>query len=827
MSSGKGSPETLATKTFSSPGKSSTVTFTSTTLEERNERNGRIAALRRDSGSSSSKGSAHGLSSIDARLGLPISTKFLAPAEDVPDTPSSTIVEFGDTDRNQLPSAAELADNVFRTQHRVRKSRSQSRTRPEHGSIRDLKQERSASAQANRAGTPTGSTRERSGSGSKGASPGLRGLPTDRNPAAERELAKTRVNMYLTQHQQQQSQEQVIQSPIQQQPSDPDKELLLENRGLYQRVAALQRTERDLLAENQELLRQFNQLKQHHDVRRKQWRDQLRQREREYEARIHELEDHMLQLAIANPTRAAPIQTDKEIIHWFAEQEHARRVWTQDYAHRDANRLGEGLHPVQLAELCEGVKEFVKLKEDKTLPEELPTNSSETTQLLLQGMLADFISTEILASPFWVFTAISAGTLESPSVPHPSTVPIATSFRMDLSLFNDIAPMRPIYAPTPGSPHFPPPLITAMLPQALGNAASGLGLPTKTEMENLYHMLLSAQKQYADVTVHDWRAQLMRLLAESGMILKDPLDAAKNESRRILIESRLNYARKLKEKFLGGPARYLLGEQDAAGIEKLERRLHDLIDETLRFSCRLWSRPTPVRLHDLGDLKNQKFSASHPYMRLCHVQAPRGMEEVQQPRKNDSSDRDSPPGYHDGRPVIMVLSPAIESIIDSSKDNKKAAPAMDETPRVWVRARVLVSSPARAAAMKSLGPVKIASPPQPVRHNSAPTTATTTTLDKSGSGSPAGVGTLPATQFSRMHTSPPHSSSSSLSTVDTANDSFTTAGPLKATPKQVSMPFASQQVVSPFLRQSVSPSKMFGENGNQEGMMGSMDLPIA
>ncbi|KAK3352127.1 hypothetical protein B0H65DRAFT_507399 [Neurospora tetraspora] len=822
MSSGKGSPEALSSRTFSSPN-SSTATLTASNLNERNERNernDRIAALRRDSGSSN--GSAQALSSIDARLNLPLVTNLLAPQrDDVPDTPSSTIVEFGDTDRNHFPSAAELADTVFRTQHRVRKSRSQSRTRPEHGSIRDLKQERSASVQ--RSGTPTGSARDRSESThSKAASPSLRGLPTERSAATERELAKSRVNMYLTQQQSPQSPEPIVQTPMQQTPSDPDKELLLENRGLYQRVAALQRIERDLLAENQELLRQFNQLKQHHDVRRKQWRDQLRQREREYEARIHELEDHMLQLAIANPTRVAPVQTDKDIIHWFAEQEHARRVWIQDYAHRGHNRLCEGLHPLQLAELCEGVKEFVKLNEDKTLPEELPTNSSETTQLLLQGLLADFISTEILASPFWVFTAISAGTLESPSVPHPGTEPIATSFRMDLSLFNDIAPMRPIYAPTPGSPHFPPPLITSMLPQALGNAASALGLPTQTQMENLYHMLLSAQKQYADVTVHDWRAQLMRLLAESGMSMKDPLDAAKNEARRILIESRLNYARKLKEKFLGGPARFLLGEQDAAGIGKLERRLHDLIDETLRFSCRIWSRPTPLRLHDLGDLKDQKFTSSHPYMRLCHVQAPRGMEEQpQQPKKTDSSEREkSPPGYHDGRPVIMVLSPAIESIVDSSKDNRKGTPAMDEIPKVWVRARVLVSSPARAAALKSLGPIKMASPPQVTRHNSAPTTTATTTLDKTGSGSPAGVGTLPATQFTRKHSSPPHSSSSSLE-----ENSYTPPGSTKTSSQTVSMPFASQQIVSPFLRQSVSPSKMFGVDGNKIDRQ--MDLPIA
>lgn len=444
-----------------------------------------------------SKKSNYNLASIDSRLHLPIEpeSNSLRPPfrEEVPDTPSSTIVEFGDTDRKVIPSAVELADNVFRVKHNIdiprKASRSESRTRAEKESARDHR-DRSMSAHRNNAASP----RDRSESAhSKTTSPRdltPRGPGGERSPAAERELASSRVNRYLAEVRRENAG-----TPVQQPPSDPDKELLLENRGLYQRVAALQRTERDLLAENQELLRQFNQLKQHHDVRRKQWRDQLRQREREYEARIAELEDHMLQLAIANPTKIAPVQSDKEIATWFSEQEALRRNWVQDYSHRDPNRLCGGLHPVQLAEVCEGVKEFVKLNEDKTLPEELPTNSIETTQLLLQGMLADFICTEILASPFWVFSAIQAGTLESPSVPHAPRTPLATSFRMDRSIFNDIAPTRPApIAPTPGSPHFPPSLITSMLPQIMTTPAqSGLGLPSKMEMENLYHMLLSGR----------------------------------------------------------------------------------------------------------------------------------------------------------------------------------------------------------------------------------------------------------------------------------------------------------------------------------------------
>lgn len=339
-----------------------------------------------------------------------------------------------------------------------------------------------------------------------------------------------------------------------------------------------------------------------------------------------------------------------------------------------------------------------------------------------------------------------------------------------------------------------------------------------------------AQKQYADVTVHDWRAHLMRLCSESGMSLKDPLDAAKNEARRVLIESRLNYARKLKEKFLGGPARFLLGDQPAAGIDKLERRLHDIIDDSLRFSCRIWSRPTPLRIHDMADLGGKPFSSTNPLMRLCHVQAPRAEEKTSRDENGQS-----PPGYHDGRPVIMVLQPAIESIADSSKDNK-TTPGLDEIAKLWTRARVLVSSPARAAALKSLRNSGSNQQQATTRRNSPPNAnanaavaglqpgqgqalGITGVTGETPTTSPAG-GTLPAATFNAMPQNATQNmgvkpirrkiersaTQSSSSSVESSNggdlDTF-------MTPVTSTKGFSPQIPQSPFVRQSVSPSKMF------------------
>lgn len=70
----------------------------------------------------------------------------------------------------------------------------------------------------------------------KGREPLSRSPRFERNSPTEKELSSERVNMFL--------------QSMGQGPNDTEKGLLAENRGLYRRVAALQRVERELLAEN-------------------------------------------------------------------------------------------------------------------------------------------------------------------------------------------------------------------------------------------------------------------------------------------------------------------------------------------------------------------------------------------------------------------------------------------------------------------------------------------------------------------------------------------------------------------------------------------------
>lgn len=627
-----------------------------------------------------------------------------------PDTPSSTIVEFGDHVKlgQVVPSAAELASTVY---HRIAQSQSIPTPvqRPESRGPKSIEKEgtrgRSSSNSNSRTSSPVvgpsstpvqressqssllraaqaGSTREREKEREKDRdrSDAVSVANSDKPlTALERELANHRVNRFL-------------QSIAAQSPVDPDKELLMENRGLYQRVAALQRTERELLADNQDLMRQYATLKQHHDVRRRQWREDFRLREKTFEARIRQLKDQiqrqdeqLAQLTASYARRPPPLVSDEEVSVWFDRRDSDWHSWAQEFSNPSIERLTTELHPTQLQELCEGVKGFVRLTEDGNLPAELLSHGSETIPSLLHGMLANFICAETLASPFWVFNALAAGTLESPSIPAPPpalSVVTGSRFRMDRTLFNDIAPLRSAAcAHTPGSPLFPPPLITSMLP-SLG--ATGMGMPIKTDMESLYTMLSKAQTDDCDASVHTWRSQLMRLFAEGGMSTKDPQSAGSNESRRVLIESRLNFARKLKEKFLGGAARYLLKEQTFAdGIEALESSLMSHIDSALRFSCQLWSRATPLRIHGFNELSGSVFRERSPIMELCLAQAPTQYERL--------GPETPPPGYYDGRAVLMVVQPGVEAI--GVGDEAPEDPiGHEDGPKIWLKARVMVSN---------------------------------------------------------------------------------------------------------------------------------------
>jgi hypothetical protein len=390
----------------------------------------------------------------------PLSNLTLQVVDEGPDTPSSTVVEFGDLVRTTVPSAAELVESIHRSlthSHHLR-SNSQSRIKP--GGTHDGRETNDRSRSQ-----PAGSQRERSQSTARKAT-NIKG--------AERGLADDRINRFLY-------------SMTQHTTLVSERELLQENRGLYQRVAALQRTERELLAQNQDLIRKFAALKSHHDRRARQWSEGLRRKEAEYEARIQEMGEHLLDLASAHPLKIPSMLSNEEISAWFEDQDAAWNTWARTFGHQDSDRLASGLHPLQLQELCGEVKAFVRMTGPTVLPPELITGGQEGVHTLLNGMLANFICSEILASPFWIFVATSLGPLESPGIVPTKSIP-AVGLRMDMSNFSSVAPARPGPTPTPRSPQFPPPLITSLMPSSSAGL-SMLGLPLKPDMERLVHML--------------------------------------------------------------------------------------------------------------------------------------------------------------------------------------------------------------------------------------------------------------------------------------------------------------------------------------------------
>ncbi|KAK4221518.1 hypothetical protein QBC38DRAFT_125818 [Podospora fimiseda] len=75
----------------------------------------------------------------------------------------------------------------------------------------------------------------------------------------------------------------------------PSSEILAENRSLHQRIAAMQRTELDLLNENRKLSRKLTAAQQHYEVRRDQWKEEWLNREKAYKDRIKALEARVVE----------------------------------------------------------------------------------------------------------------------------------------------------------------------------------------------------------------------------------------------------------------------------------------------------------------------------------------------------------------------------------------------------------------------------------------------------------------------------------------------------------------------------------------------------
>ncbi|KAK0717379.1 hypothetical protein B0T26DRAFT_709764 [Lasiosphaeria miniovina] len=507
--------------------------------------------------------------------------------------------------------------------------------------------------------------------------------------------------------------------------------LLEENRSLHQRVSALQGSEQELLKENQNLAQQLATQKQHHETRRRQWKNDLLQKEHMFEARLRGLEEQiaekereLMHLSAAqshNPSPALAL-ADHDIVSWFSARTTAWHGWARDFAHPDPDRVRSALHPKQLAELCEGVKGFVRLTDDGRLPEELLASAGDaagrTTQVLLHGLLANFVVTETLQSPFWVFDALSTSglELESPSMPRGSPMS-PVGFRMDLAMWNNVAPVRsarlpqpktPRMAPEPFSPRRLPPLVTSMKPASplnltkvgLPGPSSNQGLPAKADIENL-HLLLSHVQQSQSNT-NSWRAQLMQILSEGGLSVEP--ENAIGEGRRVLAEARQNYARKLKDRFLSGAARFLLREQNQQeqeqkteattgnnnnSIEKLERHLVNEFDAALRFSCRVWSRHDPLRLRGLSDLAAAAFTSSNDAMDLCQAQA--DALALARAQAGDQTPRTfSVRNGHEGHSVVVVLQPAVDTIVTAPENGGQG---QRDVPRMWSKARVFVAPP--------------------------------------------------------------------------------------------------------------------------------------
>ncbi|KXX73964.1 hypothetical protein MMYC01_209694 [Madurella mycetomatis] len=661
------------------------ITLPATTFSPVEPRKDGTAVLRRDSGSSRS--SPHPSTTTPSnnnrtpntpthlRLGsespplTPFPNALLPPVDEESNTPSSTVVEFGDLVRSSVPSAAELVDNIHRSYSQSQASSSHSRSvskpREAHDSHNDCESRAASPVSRGRSqSTPRRPTNPRD----------FQGTSSERSDVSEKGLADDRIIRFFH-------------SMAQQAVQSSESELLRENRGLYQRVAALQLTERELLAENQNLTRKYAALKHHHDRRARQWTEGLRRKEVAYEARIQEMGEQLLDLAGTYPKKVPTVLSNEDVSAWFEDQDAAWNSWACTFGHRDPDRLTNALHPTQLQELCDDVKWFVRMTDTGMLPVELLTGGEKAVHTLLNGMLANFICAEIIASPFWVYNATSLGTIESPGTALGKSLP-AVGFRMDMNTFNDVAPARPGRCPTPGSPKFPPPLITSMMP-SLSTSLSMLGLPVKPDMERLFYMLTDAQEENSKVVAHHWRAQMIRLFADGGFSFKDVEAAGRNESRRSFVESRLNYARKLRERFLGGAARFLLHDQDSKGIEKLERMLTDMIDDALRFSCRLWSRVTPIRLHGLKELGDKDYRSSSQLITLCRAQAPVSARGHQYKKSRDSRSRS--PINHGERSIVMVVQPAVVTTnIDGGAGGD--VPGGGGVSLVWLRARVMVAA---------------------------------------------------------------------------------------------------------------------------------------
>ncbi|KAK3307785.1 uncharacterized protein B0T15DRAFT_549614 [Chaetomium strumarium] len=462
--------------------------------------------------------------------------------------------------KDTAPSAAVIADNIIRVYGSESRSRSEASS---HGRKRVRGPVRSSTP------TPT-----------RSPSAGRSRPRQHREPSPAAQTVDEKVQRFLRSMS----------------PPSPTEELKKENRSLHQRVAALQLTERDLLNDNQDLARRLASTQKRQETRRRQWKEELLNREKVFEARIKDLESRLarqeeeLVRVTLGRTRETAGLSDHAIASWFATKASAWHGWAEDFAHQDPDRVRSGLHPLQL-QLPEG------------LLSPAGNDGAQTAQVLLQGITLE---------------------LESPGV---SRIDSPIGFRMDLAMWDlDVSPPGDVRSPRPavmanGGRHGPhamrslPRLVTSM--ESAGSSPLGQNLPTRRATEGLHRMFLNAPGGAENVNA--WRSSVLKAFCEGGMSTSVDSILLTEDAARPLSRGQAP-VRGLKDAFLRSPARFLLRDQDAAGIEKLERRLVQEMDSALRFSCQLWCRREPISVRGLDELVDTAFSAASDSMELCQAQ---------------------------------------------------------------------------------------------------------------------------------------------------------------------------------------------------------------
>lgn len=184
------------------------------------------------------------------------------------------------------------------------------------------------------------------------------------------------------------------------------------------------------------------------------------------------------------------------------------------------------------------------------------------------------------------------------------------------------------------------------------------------------------------------RAQILHLLREGGLghDTTHP-DIASHADRRILAEARKGYARKLKDKFLSGPARFLLRDQTPEGISVLESKLTGEIDLALKFSLLVWGRKDTVDIKFSG---LEGSSSDYLYNESKMEVYDDGARDSDSKTQDGEGEKKSLPVPPPSQEVTMVLQPTITCTIFSSSSLPNSEPQPQTT--IISKAVVLLSN---------------------------------------------------------------------------------------------------------------------------------------